>query len=122
MHRSGERNPLHQPKPPPPVFTRSPSPSVFSFLSHSLLSLSDFTSLLYTRLVQVVNFMRQLSDHQSTVESFLGVLGAGNWGGPSKNSAVGGAVAGEEGGMIGRYLSAFFLSFSLPSFSFEAQS
>lgn len=54
--------------------------------------------------------MRQLSDSQSTIETFLGVLGAGNWGGPSKNSAVAGATGnGEEGGMIGRYLSAFLL-------------
>ncbi|GAA5839096.1 hypothetical protein JCM11251_003675 [Rhodosporidiobolus azoricus] len=58
--------------------------------------------------VSVVNFMRQLSDNQSTVESFLSVLGAGNWGGPSKNSAVGSAATGtgggEEGVLLGRYL------------------
>lgn len=33
--------------------------------------------------VNVVTFMRQLSDQQSLVESFLSVLGDGNWGGPS---------------------------------------
>ncbi|GAA5914658.1 hypothetical protein JCM6882_003594 [Rhodosporidiobolus microsporus] len=58
--------------------------------------------------VSVVNFMRQLSDNQPTVEAFLAVLGAGNWGGPSKNSAVASAGAGgaaaEEGGLLGRYL------------------
>ncbi|GAA5851675.1 hypothetical protein JCM8547_001171 [Rhodosporidiobolus lusitaniae] len=61
--------------------------------------------------VSVVNFMRQLADNQPTVETFLGVLGPGNWGGPSKNSAVGAAAGGGggkgeegEGGLVGRYL------------------
>ncbi|TNY20814.1 exocyst complex component, exo70 subunit [Rhodotorula diobovata] len=50
--------------------------------------------------INVVNFMRQLADNQPTAESFLGVLGAGNWGGPSK----GGAKDGDEGGLLPRYL------------------
>ncbi|GAA6044299.1 hypothetical protein JCM8097_006754 [Rhodosporidiobolus ruineniae] len=61
--------------------------------------------------VSVVNFMRQLADNQPVVETFLSVLGPGNWGGPSKNSAVGSAAAAaaggkgeEEGGLVGRYL------------------
>ncbi|CEQ41274.1 SPOSA6832_02988, partial [Sporobolomyces salmonicolor] len=35
---------------------------------------------------QVVNFMRQLADNQPTVETFLTVLGPGNWGGPKSSS------------------------------------
>jgi len=50
---------------------------------------------------QVVNFMRQLADNQPTAEAFLGTLGAGNWGGPSK----GGAKDGDDGGLLQRYLS-----------------
>ncbi|GAA5917741.1 hypothetical protein JCM5296_000956 [Sporobolomyces johnsonii] len=37
--------------------------------------------------IDVVNFMRQLADNQSTVETFLTVLGPGNWGGPKSSSA-----------------------------------
>lgn len=48
--------------------------------------------------------MRQLTDSQATAETFLGVLGAGNWGGPSKTSA---AAGGDENGLLSRYLSEF---------------
>lgn len=52
--------------------------------------------------------MRQLADNQPTAEGFLSVLGAGNWGGPSKTSAVmAGAKEGDEGGLLQRYLSEF---------------
>ena len=51
---------------------------------------------------QVVTFMRQLSDNQATVESFLLVLGAGNWGGPPARSPNPGQ---EEDSLITRYLS-----------------
>ncbi|BGP48838.1 exocyst complex component exo70 [Rhodotorula kratochvilovae] len=59
--------------------------------------------------INVVNFMRQLADNQPTAESFLSVLGAGNWGGPTKTSAVtvGAASAAketDEGGLLQRYL------------------
>ncbi|GAA5957033.1 hypothetical protein JCM21900_001761 [Sporobolomyces salmonicolor] len=36
--------------------------------------------------IAVVNFMRQLADNQPTVETFLTVLGPGNWGGPKSSS------------------------------------
>ncbi|GAA6008793.1 hypothetical protein JCM10207_001726 [Rhodosporidiobolus poonsookiae] len=52
--------------------------------------------------VSAVTFMRQLADHQPTAETFLATLGAGNWGGPSRNSAVAGGES--EGGLVGRYL------------------
>lgn len=48
--------------------------------------------------------MRQLSDAQPAVESFLSVLGAGNWGGPSYRAQEGS----EEPTLITRYLSKFF--------------
>ncbi|KAI5475476.1 exocyst complex component, exo70 subunit [Pseudohyphozyma bogoriensis] len=51
--------------------------------------------------VNVVTFMRQLSDNQPTVESFLSVLGAGNWGGPPTKSPVSGQ---EDDTLITRYL------------------
>ncbi|KAL8280895.1 hypothetical protein RQP46_006574 [Phenoliferia psychrophenolica] len=51
--------------------------------------------------VNVVTFMRQLSDNQATVESFLSVLGAGNWGGPPARSPISGQ---EEDSLITRYL------------------
>ncbi|GAA6008648.1 GTP-Rho binding exocyst subunit EXO70 [Rhodotorula paludigena] len=55
--------------------------------------------------INVVNFMRQLADNQPTAEGFLSVLGAGNWGGPSKTSAVmAGAKESDEGGLLQRYL------------------
>ncbi|GAA6058460.1 hypothetical protein JCM3770_002734 [Rhodotorula araucariae] len=60
--------------------------------------------------INVVNFMRQLADNQPTAESFLTVLGAGNWGGPTKTSAVAVGAAGvakdggDDGGLLQRYL------------------
>ncbi|KAK4700095.1 RNA-binding protein NOB1, partial [Phenoliferia sp. Uapishka_3] len=51
--------------------------------------------------INVVTFMRQLSDNQATVESFLSVLGAGNWGGPPARSPISGQ---EEDTLITRYL------------------
>lgn len=36
--------------------------------------------------VNVVTFMRQLSDNAPIVETFLGTLGAGNWGGPGNRA------------------------------------
>lgn len=53
---------------------------------------------------QVVNFMRQLSDNQSTVESFLTVLGPGNWGGPSNRSPLANKDE-EDPSLLTRYLS-----------------
>ncbi|KPV77764.1 uncharacterized protein RHOBADRAFT_41762 [Rhodotorula graminis WP1] len=50
--------------------------------------------------INVVSFMRQLAENQPTAEAFLGTLGAGNWGGPSK----GGPKEGDEGGLLPRYL------------------
>ncbi|BGP00109.1 Exocyst complex component, exo70 subunit [Rhodotorula toruloides ATCC 204091] len=55
--------------------------------------------------INVVNFMRQLTDSQATAETFLGVLGAGNWGGPSKTST---ATGGDENGLLSRYLNDVF--------------
>ncbi|GAA5872370.1 hypothetical protein JCM16303_004495 [Sporobolomyces ruberrimus] len=49
----------------------------------------------------VVNFARQLADNQSVVETFLNVLGAGNWGGP-KSSAP--SKDDGENGLLPRYL------------------
>lgn len=46
--------------------------------------------------------MRQVTDSQATAETFLGVLGAGNWGGPSNSGAPAG---GDENGLLSRYLS-----------------
>lgn len=48
--------------------------------------------------------MRQLSDNQTTVESFLTVLGPGNWGGPPNRSPLSGKDDDEQG-LITRYLS-----------------
>jgi hypothetical protein len=58
--------------------------------------------------------MRQLSDNQATVESFLAVLGPGNWGGPSNRSPLSGKDE-EDASLITRYLSAFRSYFSLSS-------
>ncbi|GAA5948482.1 hypothetical protein JCM3765_004898 [Sporobolomyces pararoseus] len=49
----------------------------------------------------VVNFARQLADNQSIVETFLNVLGAGNWGGPKSSVAV---KDEGENGLLPRYL------------------
>lgn len=49
--------------------------------------------------VNVVSFMRQLSDNQATVESLLVVLGAGNWGGPPATPKVD-----ADAGLLSRYL------------------
>ncbi|BGP16810.1 hypothetical protein JCM10213_004658 [Rhodosporidiobolus nylandii] len=74
------------------------------------LSMSESSAAgVHPMTVSAVNFMRQLADSVATVEGFLNVLGPGNWGGPSKNSAVGatGGLSGgeEDGGITGRYLS-----------------
>lgn len=50
--------------------------------------------------VNVVSFMRQLSDNQATVEALLAVLGAGNWGGPPTTSHA----IDEDAGLLTRYL------------------
>ncbi|GAA6006931.1 hypothetical protein JCM11491_001445 [Sporobolomyces phaffii] len=49
----------------------------------------------------VVNFARQLADNQSVVETFLGVLGAGNWGGPKSSSTN---KDDGDAGLLPRYL------------------
>lgn len=54
------------------------------------------------RRFQVVNFARQLADNQSVVETFLNVLGAGNWGGPK---SAGSGMEDGESGLLPRYLS-----------------
>lgn len=46
--------------------------------------------------------MRQLSDNPLTVESFLTVLGPGNWGGPATRSPV---TPQEDDTLLTRYLS-----------------
>lgn len=59
---------------------------------------------------QVVNFARQLADNQSVVETFLNVLGAGNWGGP-KSSAP--SKDDGENGLLPRYLSKLDISLEI---------
>lgn len=53
--------------------------------------------------------MRQLSDNQPTVESFLATLGAGNWGGPpqapTRATNLPTLEFGETPTLITRYLS-----------------
>lgn len=46
--------------------------------------------------------MRQLSDNQPAVESFLAILGPGNWGGPSRPAL---SAQAEETSLMTRYLS-----------------
>ncbi|GAA6058929.1 hypothetical protein JCM10212_002881 [Sporobolomyces blumeae] len=53
--------------------------------------------------INVVNFARQLADNQPVVETFLAVLGPGNWGGPK--SSAGSAAKDDENGLLPRYLS-----------------
>ncbi|KAK4051358.1 exocyst complex component exo70 [Microbotryomycetes sp. JL201] len=53
--------------------------------------------------LQVVSFMRVLCDNQSIVESFLTVLGPGNWGGPPSQSPVSRQES-EDAGLLPQYL------------------
>lgn len=55
--------------------------------------------------LQVTTYMRQLSETQDTVESFLKVLGPGNWGGPPNRTPIT-SDDGEEPTLLTRYLSA----------------
>lgn len=71
-------------------------------VSSPALSFSSAPLTLYFS--QVVNFMRQLSDNQATVESFLTVLGPGNWGGPSNRSPLANKDE-EDPSLLTRYLS-----------------
>ncbi|SCV69733.1 BQ2448_1127 [Microbotryum intermedium] len=52
--------------------------------------------------INVVNFMRQLSDNQTVVEGFLNVLGPGNWGGPKVPVST--RDGDEEQSLLTRYL------------------
>ncbi|KWU44036.1 hypothetical protein RHOSPDRAFT_18615 [Rhodotorula sp. JG-1b] len=57
----------------------------------SLVGTEALFSGLHTVTINVVNFMRQLADNPPQAETFLAVLGNGNWGGPPRRT-----IANEE--------------------------
>ncbi|GAA5987896.1 hypothetical protein JCM10908_007263 [Rhodotorula pacifica] len=64
---------------------------------------------LHTVTINVVNFMRQLADNPPQAETFLAVLGNGNWGGPPRRTI---ANDDDDAGLLPLYLNDVFTTLS----------